>query len=249
MKIEVMGSGSSGNCYLLESKSEVLVIEAGIRPSKVLRNIHYPLISGVITTHEHGDHSAYVSEYVKKRIPVYMNEQCANSKKFADIKTCYYFNGKQLKIGGFSVIPFLLNHDAECYGFLIRHKDMDGILLYITDTKSVSSPDGGTYVFPDNITTVMCESDYDSNKIDENVKRGDLNDFLARRIKSSHLSLSNALDFIKTLNMEKIQNIILVHLSKNNANPKEFKKKAEMELGKVVNIAEEGLVLNLNKPF
>lgn len=178
-----------------------------------------------------------------------MNEDSANSKNFADIKTQYYFNGKQFNVGGFTILPFLLTHDAPCYGFLIRHRNMDGVLLYITDTKWVRSPDGGDYIFPKNITTVMCESDYDSNKIDENVNNGDLNGFLARRIRLSHLSIEKALDFIKTLNMAMIQNILLIHLSKNNANPQEFKQKAEMELGKVVNIAAEGLSINLDKPF
>lgn len=30
MKLKVLGSGSSGNCYILESETEALIIEVGL---------------------------------------------------------------------------------------------------------------------------------------------------------------------------------------------------------------------------
>lgn len=51
-----IGSGSSGNCYLLNSDDETLVIEAGIpfREVKIALGFNVSQISGVIVTHGHG---------------------------------------------------------------------------------------------------------------------------------------------------------------------------------------------------
>ena len=56
MFLRVLGSGSSGNCYLLESENEVLVVEAGVPFKEVKEAIDYQTskIVGVLSSHEHG---------------------------------------------------------------------------------------------------------------------------------------------------------------------------------------------------
>lgn len=56
MFLRVLGSGSSGNCYLLESADEVLVVEAGFPFADVKEAIDYQTskIVGVLSSHEHG---------------------------------------------------------------------------------------------------------------------------------------------------------------------------------------------------
>ena len=67
MKLKVLGSGSSGNCYILENDTEALIIEVGVpfKDVKVALNFDIKKIKAVIVTHEHGDHRRYWYEYVR----------------------------------------------------------------------------------------------------------------------------------------------------------------------------------------
>ena len=55
MNLKVLGSGSSGNCYLLENETECLVIEAGLPLMEVKKAIGFNIkkIVGVVASHEH----------------------------------------------------------------------------------------------------------------------------------------------------------------------------------------------------
>jgi len=55
MKLKVLGSSSKGNSYVLETASQVLVIEAGIRLVEVKKAIDFNIskIRGVCISHEH----------------------------------------------------------------------------------------------------------------------------------------------------------------------------------------------------
>ena len=44
MKLKVLGSGSSGNCYLLESDTECLILEAGLPFMEVKKALNLSLI-------------------------------------------------------------------------------------------------------------------------------------------------------------------------------------------------------------
>ena len=58
-RLKVLGSGSSGNCYLLECKDESLILEAGFNYKRIKEFIGFDLsrISGLLVTHEHDDHA------------------------------------------------------------------------------------------------------------------------------------------------------------------------------------------------
>lgn len=56
MFMKTINSGSAGNCYLLKSENEILVLEAGVPFAKVKEAIGYQTskIVGVLSSHEHG---------------------------------------------------------------------------------------------------------------------------------------------------------------------------------------------------
>ena len=58
MKLKVLGSSSSGNCYILESDTEALIIEAGLPFMEVKKALNFNVrkIVGVVVSHSHGDH-------------------------------------------------------------------------------------------------------------------------------------------------------------------------------------------------
>lgn len=64
MKLKVLGSSSSGNCYLIETNdNEKLILDAGVNFKVVQKELNFNFngIEGVLITHEHMDHLKYAS--------------------------------------------------------------------------------------------------------------------------------------------------------------------------------------------
>ena len=55
MKLKVLASGSSGNCYLISSSRESILIECGIRFKAIKNKLNFDLsnIAGCLISHEH----------------------------------------------------------------------------------------------------------------------------------------------------------------------------------------------------
>ena len=56
MLLKIIGSGSSGNGYILESENEALLLEAGVKVKDMKRSIEWNIskICGCLISHEHG---------------------------------------------------------------------------------------------------------------------------------------------------------------------------------------------------
>lgn len=55
LKLKTLGSGSSGNCYLLSTENESLILDAGLPIKEIKKGLGFDLggISGVVVTHSH----------------------------------------------------------------------------------------------------------------------------------------------------------------------------------------------------
>ena len=55
MKLKCLGSGSSGNCYLLSTETETLILDCGIPIMEIKKGLDFDLrrVSGVVVTHSH----------------------------------------------------------------------------------------------------------------------------------------------------------------------------------------------------
>lgn len=55
MILKCLASGSSGNCYLLECREEVLILDCGIPIKQIKQGLNWNLggIEGVVVTHAH----------------------------------------------------------------------------------------------------------------------------------------------------------------------------------------------------
>ena len=62
MELKVLGSSSSGNCYILDNGNEALIIEAGIRFLDVKKALGFQIrkVVGCLVTHQHNDHAKYI---------------------------------------------------------------------------------------------------------------------------------------------------------------------------------------------
>lgn len=240
MKLKVLGSGSAGNCYLLQGEKETLIIECGLPYKTILKGLNFNLrnVVGCLISHEHKDHSKAANDLIRNGIDVYLSEGTAAGIEFTDINSGYRIHEikseKTIFIGEFIVLPFKVEHDAnEPQGFLIKHYEM-GKLLFITDSYYCK------YSFT-GVDHILVECNY-SNEI---LEQKEFPKSLKSRIIKSHFELENVKDFLRATDLAATKNIILIHLSDGNSNADEFKTDIERLTGKPVYIADKGLELEL----
>lgn len=221
MRLKCLGSGSSGNCYILENETEALVIEAGLPFKEVKRALGFNVkkIKAVIISHIHGDHRKYWHEYVMAGIPVfepYKNEGCIF----------------QISKDSFWIKAFELVHDVPCYGFFIKHPEI-GKMIYASDTEYIK------YRFK-NLDHILVECNHDKNFIQADaVNRS--------HILEGHMELQTTKEFVRVNNNPDLRNVVLLHLSANNSNEEDFKRKIEevVEQSTNVYVAKKGLKVDL----
>ena len=222
MKFRCLGSGSSGNCYILENDSEALVIESGIPFMAVKKALDFNIskIAGVVVSHSHGDHSKYVDEYKKVGIPVFT--------PYREEIACPL----SIRYGNFRIKGFRLVHDVPCYGFHISHADV-GTLVYVSDTEYIK------YRFR-NLNHILVECNYSRELIPEDaVNRS--------HVMTGHMELQTALDFLRANNNPNLQNVVLLHMSARNSDPDKFVAEAEKVVQCPVWAAEKGLEVDLQQ--
>lgn len=244
MELSVIGSGSSGNCYVLHNESEALIIELGVKWKSVLKEIGFDLsiVSGALVSHIHSDHAKSIPDACNSAIEVYTGQETIDAIDFKSHRLNAIPNQKAVMIGNFKVIAFPLKHDVPCKGFVINHKE-SGNTVFITDT--YFSP----WKFA-NINNWIIECNYSQEIMDGKDGYGASSTFLRNRVMSSHLSLENCLDLFKANDLSKTNNIVLTHLSDRNSNELQFKKAVEDQTLKTVYVANKGLSIPFNKrPF
>lgn len=242
MELDIVSSGSHGNCYVIQNEPEALVLEAGVRLSDLKKTLGFNVskVNGVLITHgQHQDHGRYLKDYINY-FPCYSHKYSFDHYNIISYNANIIENKKTFKVGDFQVMPFSLIHDVECFGYLINHKET-GNILFVTDTKEIN------YSF-DNLTNIIIEANYDEDIIDDNYYSTGKNGFLRDRVKQSHLSLDKVEQFLLRTDLSKVLNIVLIHLSNQNAHALEFRDKIERLTGKIVTIAEKNTIINL-KPF
>ncbi|WP_438312300.1 MBL fold metallo-hydrolase [Sporosarcina sp. FA9] len=228
MIIKTLATGSTGNCYLIEDGETRLLIELGITFKRIQQDLNYETskISGCLISHSHQDHCKGVQGALNASMDVYMSKATTDEIGIEHNRIRLYENKKQFRVGTFNILPFDIKHDVENHGFLIQ-SDNGSKLLFATDTFYVRYKFSG-------ITHLMIEANYSEAILNENIERGMIHPVLARRIKASHFSLENVLEFLKANDLSKIQEIHLLHLSNSNSDEEVFKKSVQAATGKLV---------------
>lgn len=236
MKLKVLGSSSSGNCYILESDAEALIIEAGVpfREVKVAIGFNVRKIVGVICTHRHNDHIKYLKDFVTSGI-----RSIAPNDYWMEHITEWWFQygerydetRKCIDIGNFKVMPFLVVHDVPCYGFYIKHPDI-GYLIYASDTEYIK------YRFK-NINHIIVEANHSIDLVDRNAAKYE------HQIRG-HMSIETTCNFLEVNKNPLLLNVVLCHLSQDSADEKLFLDKAKDVVDCNVYIASKGLEIPLD---
>ena len=234
MKIEVIASGSTGNCYKVSNEDTTLLIECGISYKKIQQALNFKVtdIDGVLVSHEHGDHSKACKDLIKAGVDLYMTKGTKEALKLEShrVKTFEESNDKTyrwVEIGSFKVKAFKSIHDAsEPVGFYILNTKTDERLLFITDTMYVE----GRF---NTIDYLMIEVNYIRETINQNEN---IHPELRTRIKWNHMSLETAVDFLKKCNLSRLKKIYVLHLSDNNSDAELIKKSLQELTGVAIEI-------------
>lgn len=217
MKLKVLSSGSSGNCYILESDTEALIIEAGVpfKEVKIALGFNVRKIVGVVAGHSHKDHSGYLNQYVGI-CPIYKPYEVITLKK---------------EFGKFTIRAFSLVHDVECYGFYITHPDI-GSLVYASDTEYIK------YRFK-NLNHILVEANHSIDLVDRNAAKYE------HQIRG-HMNIDTTCDFLRCNNSNMLLNVVLLHLSSDCSDEEKFKEMASKIVSCPVYIAQRGLEIDIS---
>lgn len=243
MKLKCIATGSSGNCYTLTADNgETLILDAGIGIRDIKKGLNWNIrnVVGCIVSHAHSDHSKSVKDLRDMGIPVFTPYEVLLTNKFLANS---YFAVRIFDLTTSDNKWVHTNSDGSecpCYGFLIEHPEM-GKMLYITDCEFVKWRFSG-------INHILLGVNYDKDLID-NEDSAKVN-----HVYRGHMSIDTACDFVKANNFKDLENVIMCHLSKNNADKNLFIEKMKKTVPNVnVEVAErnrEWLLRNPNEcPF
>ncbi len=240
--ITTVGSGSSGNCYIIESayngdSRDRLILEAGMPFDAVQKALKFDLkdISGCCLSHEHGDHAGFVGQMAGKGIPIFatMGTLQAGGITGIVVQTRHIH-----KIGSFRVMPFETEHDAvEPCGYLIDCPDGNRI-MFATDTYYLR------FTFAD-VTAYLIECNYDEPLLRRNIKNGIVHPSVGERIRKSHMSLKQCISTLQANDLSKTKAVVLIHLSADNSQKEIFVSKIERATGKPTFVAQKNSNIKL----
>lgn len=243
MNLKVIGTGSQGNAYLLETESEALLIECGVRFDLIKKALNFNLskVVGCLVTHEHGDHAKSVKDVLNAGIEVFTTDDTHKALGTFDNHNARGIDGRSVYKGGFKIMAFDVKHDAaDPSGFLIHHPEC-GKVLFLTDTFYCP------YTF-EGLNNIIIEANFSREIMKRKLSEME---FLKNRILQSHMSIETCCEFLKVNDTTEVNNVVLIHLSDTNSHEVNFKAQVENVVpGKKVTVASNGMDIPFNKtPF
>jgi len=212
MKIKVIGTGSTGNAFLIESPEHRLLFECGLTWDKLQKGYDYLLPDACFVSHSHKDHSANAIKLAVKGVPIITSPTAAK-----EIGLLGWQIGKAKQ---HNIRAYKGTHDVEVAMALLDDKVSKERLFFATDTADIPVKING-------ITHLMVEcnhskftEDRDSNQIS--------------RARETHLSLEILLEWIENMDKSKLKEVHLIHLSDQNSDEKFFKEELQKATGVAV---------------
>jgi phosphoribosyl 1,2-cyclic phosphodiesterase len=226
LTLTILGSGSAGNCALLESPGCRLLIDGGLSAKQMTLRLEQcgvvpSQIDGIILTHEHSDHASGLDVWCKQfATPVYCNRLTAEvlgrdrevDGKRKDWRL--FVSGSDFTIGDIAVQAFAVPHDAvEPVGFVFHHAA--SALGFLTDLGVATKL---AYERVRQVSTLVIETNHDEKLLQNDTRRPWS---LKQRIMSRHGHLSNdaAAAVLVELLGSNLRRAVLGHLSRDCNTP------------------------------
>lgn len=224
-QLTVLGSGSAGNCSLLETPEGRLLVDAGLSARQITvrlagLGIAPESLDGILLTHEHGDHARALPVLLRKYdVPVFTTPLTAEVLRqqpgLSGVEWRLFQPGDTLALAGLEVETFSVPHDAvDPLGFCFHH--CSGRLGYATDLGFA------TRLVVERlrqVETLFVETNHDEKLLHEDERRPWA---VKQRILSRHGHLSNrgAAELIRELlPAGRLCRVVFGHLSRDCNSP------------------------------
>jgi phosphoribosyl 1,2-cyclic phosphodiesterase len=219
MRFASLGSGSEGNALLVEAGRTRLLMDCGFglndSISRLARlGVSPEQLSGIVITHEHGDHISGVARLARKfNLPVWLTHGTLRglSRTFDKAVQLHEIDPHQaFAIGDIGVIPYPVPHDAaEPVQFVFS----DGArrLGILTDAGCSTAHIEQTL---NGCDALVLECNHDNDML----WNGDYHYSLKRRVggRLGHLNNQEAAGILGRLDVGRLQHLIAAHLSRKN---------------------------------
>lgn len=238
MELIVLGSSSKGNGYILDDGKEALIIECGIniREAKKALGFDTMKVAGCVVSHQHGDHAGFIEKYADLFYTLALPDVW-KAKGYRGSRAIAIEAGKSYRLGGFVVMPFSLEHDVPCVGYLIQHPSM-GLMVFATDTCVLE------YTIP-GLNHIMIECNYSVEALTKAIKEHRTDENQVARLAKSHLEFASTKAFLGRSDLSKVSEVVLIHLSGNNADEGRFVREIQAMTGKPTYAAKPGMRIEL----
>ena len=222
--LTILGSGSAGNCALVETPNSRVLIDGGlsclqIRQRLALCGVNPLELDGILLTHEHGDHAGGLDVWCRQfQTPVYANALTAEALKRQSPKLAkdwrIFVTGSDFEIKDIAIQTFSVPHDAmDPVGFVLHHGA--AALGFLTDLGFA------TKLACERVKqaqTLVIEANHDEHLLQNDTKRPWST---KQRIMSRHGHLSNnaAASVVGGMVGGNLKRTVLGHLSRDCNSP------------------------------
>ena len=233
--LTVLGSGSRGNSLHLEHEGRAILVDAGLSAKQLetrMAEVGAEMVEilGIVLTHEHGDHSAGLKTFVKRRkCPIFASHGTKDALEphvaMADWRG--FEAGSKLEIGCFVVETFPVPHDAA---------EPIGMRVSVGETKIGLISDLGfvTRLVVERLkgcTALVLEANYDEAMLRAEEKRPWS---VKQRISARHGHLSNgaAAKLVEEIAGPELKELFLGHISEDCNRPELARRALEEALAR-----------------
>ncbi|MBU2885022.1 MBL fold metallo-hydrolase [Gilvimarinus agarilyticus] len=217
MRFASLGSGSQGNGTVIEWSHGALLLDCGfsmkeaeIRLAKL--GCHPSDLTALVVTHEHSDHIKGVAALARRyKTPVYMTPGTYHSRDLGSIPHLHLIEAyREFTLAGLKIEPVPVPHDAREPAQFIFHAN-DICLGVLTDLGSISPHVEERYR---NCDALLLEANHDPVML----ASGPYPPSLKRRVGGAwgHLSNQQTAGFLQRVNTEKLQALVIAHISQKN---------------------------------
>ena len=240
MRFASIGSGSAGNCLVVEQANTRLLLDCGFAPNEVVKRLQKldlmpEQISGILVTHEHDDHAKGAFKFAAKfNVPVWLShgslKMCERHiPESADIQLNIIDSHTQFSIEAIQINPYPVPHDArEPTQFTFsdgKHK-----LGVLTDAGASTSHIEQVL---NSCDALVLECNHDLNMLENGAYPYSLKKRVGSKL--GHLDNQSAAALLAKLDNSKLKHIIAAHLSAKN-NTADL---AQAALSRVLNCSQD----------
>lgn len=225
LNLRIIGTGSSGNCYLFYNDEISFVIDAGVSIKKHMHLIpDFSKFKGIFITHEHVDHAKFCKEAISLGIDLFMTEGTRESLSFDKKELNSVKVIKQTKTirltDNVSITPFHVKHNAnDPCGFLIKH--YGDATMFATDCNYI-------YAKFNYVNNFIIEANHSLSMMEKN--NINYNAF------TNHMSVENSIKFVKENMSSVTKNVIFIHMSERNCTEDYILDKSKCLINKNINV-------------